>query len=326
MNVRLGVIMDPIATIKPYKDTTLALLLAAQQHGWALNYMEMGDLFLRDGKLHLCTQRLQVRDDNAAWFELGAREILPAEECAVILMRKDPPFDTEYLYATLLLDHAVAAGTLVVNHPQALRDANEKLYAAWFPECCPPTLVTRDRSQIKQFITEQGDAILKPLDAMGGRGIFRLRPDDANLNAILEAQTVDGTRTVMVQRYLPEIVAGDKRILLIDGEPVPYALARLPAPGETRANLAAGGRGVGVELSARDRWICAQVGPRLRQRGLFFVGLDVIGDYLTEINVTSPTGVRELDAWYNLNIGGQVIEALQRRLEASLVITATSFA
>ncbi|HNK33765.1 MAG TPA: glutathione synthase, partial [Plasticicumulans sp.] len=236
---------------------------------------------------------------------------LPLAELDVLLMRKDPPFDLEYIYTTYLLERAEAEGVRVVNRPQSLRDANEKLFTAWFPQCCPPTLATRDMARLRGFVAEHGDAILKPLDGMGGAGIFRVRAGDANLNVIVETLTERGRRTALAQRFIPEISAGDKRILMIDGEPVPYALARIPAEGETRGNLAAGGRGVGQPLSERDRWICAQVGPELRRRGLVFVGLDVIGDWLTEINVTSPTCARELDAQFGLDIGADLMRALE---------------
>ncbi len=302
MSLRIGVVMDPIATIKPYKDTTLAMLLAAQRRGWQLTYFEMADLFIRDGVAHGTGRALIVRDNREDWFELAAPEVIPVHALDVVLMRKDPPFDLEYVYATQLLELAELRGTLVVNRCQALRDANEKLFALRFPQCCPPTLVTRRIDGIRDFLTEHQDIVVKPLDGMGGMSVFRLRTDDPNIGAILETVTELGHRQIMAQRFVPEILEGDKRILLVDGEPVPYALARIPAKGETRANLAVGGRGVGVPLSERDRWICAEVAPTLKAMGLLFVGLDVIGDYLTEINVTSPTCARELDAQYGLDI------------------------
>jgi glutathione synthase len=316
VTVRLGIVMDPIGSIKTAKDSSFAMLLAAQARGWPLFYLELADLFLRDGEVSGYGRALRVRDDPRAWFELGERETRPLAELDVILMRKDPPVDLEYLYATHLLDLAERAGTLVVNRPRALRDANEKLFAAWFPACCPPTLVTRSINRMRGFLEEHGDIILKPLDAMGGASVFRVRVDDPNRQVILEVMTAHGTRQTMAQRYIPEISEGDKRILMVDGEPVAYALARIPAPGESRGNLAAGGRGEGVALSDRDRWICAQVGPELRRRGLLFVGLDVIGDWLTEVNVTSPTCIRELDKLYGLDIAGDLMDALERRLAA----------
>lgn len=314
MTISLGVVMDPIETIKVHKDSTLAMLLAAQARGWELYYLEMGDLSLRGNVACGRMRRLRVFDDPKHWFEFGEREEGPLSRLDVILMRKDPPFDMEYVYSTYLLEQAEHAGCLVVNRPGSLRDANEKLFTVWFPQCTPPTLVTRDDSQIRSFIREHGEVILKPLGGMGGASIFKVTTDDPNTSVIIETLTDRGTRYIMAQRFLPEIAQGDKRILLIDGEPVPYALARIPAAGELRGNLAAGGTGVGVPLSDRDRWICEQVGPTLRNRGLLFVGLDVIGDYLTEINVTSPTCIRELDAEYGLDIGGQFMAAIEHRL------------
>lgn len=311
MNKRLGVVMDPIATITIKKDTTFAILLAAQARGWSIRYFEQSDLYLRDGRAFGRARTLTVRDDKQDWYSLGEPQDGPLAGLDVLLMRKDPPFDLEYIYTTYLLERAEAEGVRVVNRPQSLRDANEKLFTAWFPQCCPPTLATRDMARLRGFVAEHGDAILKPLDGMGGAGIFRVRAGDANLNVIVETLTERGRRTALAQRFIPEIGAGDKRILMIDGEPVPYALARIPAEGETRGNLAAGGRGVGQPLSERDRWICAQVGPELRRRGLVFVGLDVIGDWLTEINVTSPTCARELDAQFGLDIGADLMRALE---------------
>ncbi len=314
MKIRLGIVMDPIASIKLAKDSSFAMLLAAQTRGWELHYMEMHDLYLRDGIAFARSRPLQVADDPGHWFDLGEPREAPLHELDAVLMRKDPPFDMEYLYVTHLLELAAGRGTLVVNRPDSLRDANEKLFTAHFPQCCPPTLVAREAARLKGFLGEQGDVILKPLDAMGGASIFRLRPGDHNLNVVLETLTDHGRRFIMAQRYIPEISAGDKRILLIDGEPVPYALARIPAAGETRGNLAAGGRGEGVALSERDRWICAQVAPTLRERGLLFVGLDVIGDFLTEVNVTSPTCIRELDRLYGLDIAGELMECIAGKL------------
>ncbi len=309
---KLGVVMDPIGSIKPYKDTTLALLLEAQRRGCTLHYFELGDLFVRDGTACGRSRRLSVRDDRHDWFSLGEESELALGGLDVILMRKDPPFTTEYVYATHILERAETAGALVVNKPQSLRDANEKLFTQWFPQCCPPTLISRDLGRLRGFAREQQEVVLKPLDGMGGMSVFRLRENDPNLSVVLETLTDNGRRYAMAQRYLPEIAAGDKRILLIAGEPVAYVLARIPQPGETRGNLAAGGRGEGRALSARDRWICAQVGPELKARGLLFVGLDVIGDYLTEINVTSPTCMRELDQQYGINIAAMFFDALEK--------------
>ncbi len=315
----LAVVMDPIATIRPYKDSTLAMLLAAQRRGWRLIYLEMGDLFLRDGEARGLGRPLKVFDDNDHWFELGEAEERPLGEFDAILMRKDPPFDMEYIYATTILERAAEAGALVVNRPDSLRDCNEKLFTAWFPECCAPTLVSRRAEQVRAFQAEHGALILKPLEGMGGASIFKLEPGDPNTSVVIETLSEHGTRYLMAQRFIPEIDAGDKRILLVDGEPIPYALARIPAEGELRGNLAAGGRGVGVELSARDREICERLGPELKARGLMFVGIDVIGDYLTEINVTSPTCIRELDAQYGLDIAGDLIAAIEAKLEAATV-------
>jgi glutathione synthase len=316
MPIELAVVMDPISGIHIDKDTTFALMLAAQARGYALSYLELNDLSLRDGLAYGRTQRLQVRDNAQDWFTLEAPETRPLAGFDVILMRKDPPFNMEYIYATYLLEQAERAGALVVNRPQSLRDANEKLFTAWFPQCCPPTLVSREDDVLRAFVEEHHEVVLKPLDGMGGVSIFRVRFGDANLSVILEAMTDYGRKFVMAQRYLHDIAHGDKRILMIDGEPVEHALARIPAAGETRGNLAAGGRGEGRPLSERDRWIAAQVGPALRERGLLFVGLDVIGDYLTEINVTSPTCVRELEAIYGIDIKGRVLDAVERRLSA----------
>lgn len=316
MPVRLGVVMDPIAAIQYKKDSTLAMLLAAQARGWTLHYMELADLYVRDGRARTGTRPLEVRADPHDWYALGEARDLELGELDIVLMRKDPPFDLQYLYATYLLELAEAQGARVVNRPRSIRDANEKLFAAWFPQCMPPTLVTSAAGRLRDFLSEHQDIILKPLDSMGGASVFRVHGEDPNISVIIETLTDHGRRHVMAQRYIPEIRDGDKRILLIDGEPVPYALARLPAAGETRANLAAGGTGVGVELSARDRWICAQVAPVLRERGLRFVGLDVIGDWLTEINVTSPTGIRELDGFFGLDIGGTLMDRIAADLDA----------
>ena len=275
--------------------------------------MEQDDLFLRDGQAYGRHRALKLFDNASHWFEWGEENTEPLSALDVILMRKDPPFDMEYVYTTYLLERAEGAGVQVVNKPRSLRDANEKLFTAWFPQCTPPTLVTRSTERIRGFLAEHGDIIIKPLGGMGGESVFRLRRGDPNTNVALETLTADETRFAMAQRFIPEIVQGDKRILLVDGEPVPYALARIPAEGETRGNLAAGGTGVGVPLSERDRWICAQVGPVLREKGLLFVGLDVIGDYLTEINVTSPTCIRELDRLYGLHISAGIMDAIAAR-------------
>ncbi len=308
--MKLGVIMDPVAGIKVEKDTTLALLLAAQRRGWELYYMEMNDVYLSGNHPRANARILTVADDAADWYRLQRRTELALPELDVILMRKDPPFNMDYIYMTYILDHAAAAGTLVVNAPGALRDVNEKAFITRFPQCIAPTLISRDPAQLHAFIDRHDEAVLKPLDGMGGASVFLVRRADANRNVIVETLTRNSQRFIMAQQYLAAIEQGDKRILLIDGEPYDHALARIPGRGEIRGNLAAGGAGKGVDLSARDRWICAQVGPDLRARGLVFVGLDVIGDYLTEINVTSPTCMRELERIYDDDIAGKVMDCI----------------
>jgi len=314
MTIKLGIVMDPMATINPKKDSSLAMLLEAQHRGWQLCYMEQQDLFVRDGSAYGRWQGLEVQDSAQDWFRLKGEETGPLAELDVILMRKDPPFDIHYIYTTYILELAERAGTLVVNRPQSLRDANEKLATAWFPQCTAPSLVTSMAHRIREFLDEFGDIIVKPLAAMGGASVFRLRRQDPNINVVLEIMTQHGRQMVMVQRYLDDIRDGDKRILLVDGEPIPYSLARLAPPGETRANLAVGGRAEGRPLGERERWICAEVGPTLRDKGLLFVGLDVIGDYLTEINVTSPTCIRELDKQFNINISARLLDSIEARL------------
>ncbi|EKT4505724.1 glutathione synthase [Pseudomonas aeruginosa] len=316
MSVRLGIVMDPIASISYKKDSSLAMLLAAQARGWSLFYMEQQDLYQGEGKPRARMRPLTVFADPARWFELGEEQDSPLAELDVILMRKDPPFDMEFVYSTYLLEQAENDGVLVVNRPQSLRDCNEKMFATLFPQCTTPTLVSRRPDILREFTAKHADVILKPLDGMGGTSIFRHRAGDPNLSVILETLTALGTQQIMAQAYLPAIKDGDKRILMIDGEPVDYCLARIPASGETRGNLAAGGRGEARPLTERDRWIAAQVGPTLREKGLLFVGLDVIGDYLTEINVTSPTCIREIDAAYNTDIGGKLMDAIDRKLKA----------
>lgn len=316
MAISLGVVMDPIADIKFYKDTTLALLLAAQERGWDLHYMEQKDLYLLQGEARATMRNLFVADNGDSWFELGLPEDKKLGELDVIIMRKDPPFDNEYIYSTYILEAAQQQGALVVNDPRSLRDCNEKIFATQFPQCCPPVLVSRDMLRLREFHKEYGDVIFKPLDGMGGSRIFRCRQDDPNVGVILETLTEFGAQTIMAQRYIPEISEGDKRILVVDGEPVPYCLARIPAQGETRGNLAAGGTGVAQPLTDQDYWIVQQVAPTLKAKGLLFVGLDVIGNYLTEINVTSPTCAREIDKAYNTGIGSRLIDAIERKLAA----------
>lgn len=307
--------MDPIERVNISKDTSFAMLLEAQKRGWELYYMELNDLYLRNGRAFARTRLLQVQRDARQWHTFSGEQNIALDDLAVILMRKDPPFDQEYIYATYLLECAENHGVYVVNKPQSLRDANEKLYTAWFPQCCAETLVSREPGRIRDFLAEHREIIVKPLDGMGGASIFHLRLDDPNISVILEIMTQHNTRFIMAQQYLPEIRDGDKRILLIDGEPVPYALARIPAKGETRGNLAAGGSAQGRMLTERDRWIAAQVGPTLKEKGLVFVGLDVIGDYLTEINVTSPTCVQELDRQFDLNISAILMDHIENHLQ-----------
>ena len=316
MSIEVGIVMDPIGAIIVKKDTTLAMMLAAQRRGWALRYMELGDLFVRDGTAHARMRPIEVRDDPHDWYTLGETDTRPLASLDVILMRKDPPFDMEFVYSTYILERAEAAGALVVNRPQSLRDANEKMFTAWFPQCCPPTLVTREHARMDAFLHEHRDIIVKPLDGMGGVSIFRVRTGDPNVNVVFETLTRQQTRYAMCQRYIPEIREGDKRVLLIEGEPFDYALARVPAGGDARGNLAAGARGVGIEITPRMREIAAEVGPVLRERGLVFVGLDVIGDHLTEINVTSPTCVREIDAAFGVDVAGRLMDAIETRLAA----------
>ena len=311
----LGVVMDPIDTIKPKKDSTLAMLLAAQRQGWDIVYFRQQDLEVRDGAPRGHGARLLVRDDSERWFEIGVPWSGGLETLDSLLMRKDPPFDMEYIYTTYILERAESEGALVVNRPQGLRDMNEKVYTAWFPQCCAPTLITRDMADMHSFLREHLKIVCKPLYGMGGRSIFVVDRGDKNANVVFETMTEYGSRYAIVQRYLPDIVStGDSRILVIDGEPAPYALARIPTESDHRGNLAAGARGVGRELTDRDRWLVAEMGPALRQRGMLFVGLDVIGGYVTEINVTSPTGVRELDKQFKTEIAGLLMDAIERRL------------
>jgi glutathione synthase len=303
--------MDPIAAVAPQTDSTVAMLLEAQRRGWSVDYVELGGLRLRNGRAEATTRPLEVRDRPTDWFTLGEAHDTPLSELDLILMRKDPPVDIEYNTATWILEAAERAGVLVSNRPQALRDANEKISATWFPHLTPPSLVSRDRTTIRAFIESEARVVLKPLDAMGGRSVFVVSAHDPNANVILDELTRRGTRSVIAQRYLPAITdTGDKRILLVNGEPVPGALARIPAPGDFRANMAAGGRAQAADLSARDREICAQVGPVLREHGLHFVGIDVIDGWLTEINVTSPTGIRQVDRFFGLNVAGMLFDAL----------------
>jgi glutathione synthase len=314
--IKLGIVMDPISSINIKKDTSFAMLLEAQSRGYELHYMEMNSLYLRGGEGRATTKKLSVKQDYDGWYEFGTEQDIALQELDVILMRKDPPFDTEFIYATYILERAEEKGTLIVNKPQSLRDCNEKLFTAWFPELTPDTLVTRNAAQLKAFHKEHTDVILKPLDGMGGASIFRLKPEDANVSVVIETLTEHGSRFCMAQNYLPAIMDGDKRVLVVDGEPVPYCLARIPAQGETRGNLAAGGRGEARPLSESDWAIARTVAPVLKQKGLIFVGLDIIGDRLTEINVTSPTCAREIEAAFPISITGMLMDAIEKRLSA----------
>lgn len=315
MTVRLGIVMDPIERIHYKKDTSLAMLWAAQQRGWQIEYMELPDLYLAGGQARARTRDLTVHMNPEDWYSFGSAQDRALGDLDVILMRQDPPVNREFLMATYILDAAAQQGALVVNPPAALRDCNEKLFATQFEDLTPPLIVTRSAQRLRDFYAEHKDVIMKPVDGMGGHSIFRVRENDANLGVIIETLTQYGAHQAMAQKFIPEISQGDKRILLIEGEPIPYALARIPSQGENRGNLAAGGRGEGRELTDRDREICARVAPVLKEKGLIFVGIDVIGDYLTEINVTSPTCVRELDAAFGIDIAGQLMDAIGRRLK-----------
>ena len=315
--IKLGIVMDPITDINIKKDSSFAMLLAAQSRGYQLFYMEMQDLAMVNGKAMATMRSLSVQQDESNWFELGEVIDTPLADLDVILMRKDPPFDTEFIYATYMLERAEEEGVLIVNKPQSLRDANEKLFTAWFSEFTPETIVTRDEKRIRHFHQEKKDVIIKPLDGMGGSSIFRVKENDPNLGVIIETLTNHGQQYTMVQAFIPDITSGDKRILVVDGEPVPYSLARIPQKGETRGNLAAGGRGVAQPLSESDWKIARAIGPELKKRGLIFVGLDVIGDKLTEINVTSPTCIKEIQAAFDVDITGMLMDAIESRIKSA---------
>jgi len=312
--IKLGIVMDPIKDVNVKKDSSMAMLFEAQKRGYELYYMEMKDLYLEQGVCRATTHQLKVFDDTQHWYELSDEQEINVSDLDVVLMRKDPPFDTEFIYATYMLERAEIEGTLIVNKPQSLRDCNEKLFTAWFAELTAKTLVTRSSQRIRDFHKKEQDVIIKPLDGMGGASIFRMGPDDANVGVIIETLTAYGSQYAMVQEYMPEIKDGDKRILIVNGEPMPYCLARIPAQGETRGNLAAGGRGEARPLSASDKLIAEKIAPELKKRGLFFVGLDVIGDKVTEINVTSPTCIREIEAAYPINISGKLMDAIEANI------------
>lgn len=312
--MKLGVVMDPIESINIKKDSTFEMIWQAQQLGWQVEYFEMDDLSIDNGRALGSARTLTAYQDAEHWFDLDEARTIELGELDAILMRKDPPFDMEFVYSTYILELAEQQGALVVNSPAALRDCNEKAYCAWFPQVCPETLITRSAKQLRAFLDLHGDIILKPLDGMGGASIFRVEQGSANISVIIETLTNHGTTYAMAQRYLPEIKLGDKRILMVNGEPVDYSLARIPAQGETRGNLAAGGTGVAQELSDSDRAIAAVVGPELRKRNILFAGLDVIGDRLTEINVTSPTCIKEINAQFDTNIALDLLRAIETKL------------
>ena len=315
--LKIGIVMDPIESITPYKDSSLAMLLEAARRDAEIHYFQQRDLRLLGGRAVGESTILGVRDDDSDWFTLGATQEIDLGDLDVVLMRKDPPFDMEYVYTTYILDRAREAGALVVNHPQALRDMNEKAYTAWFPECTPLTLITRSVEEMRSFLAEQQHIVAKPLDGMGGKSIFAIKKGDKNANVIFETLTDDGRKFAMAQVFVPEIRDGDKRILLIDGEAVPFSLARIPSGDDHRGNLVMGATGVGQPLSDADKAICERVGPALRDAGVVFAGIDVIGDYLTEVNVTSPTGIRELDKQFDLNLAGLMFDAIEKRLRVS---------
>jgi len=318
--LKIAFVMDPLDSLSLQKDSTLAMIRAAQRRGWEVSYLTQGDMLLHEFKPYGMLRNLSLngpfaesldRADATDWYILGEPALTPLASLDVIMMRKDPPFDMEYIYSTYILERAEAEGVRVVNNPQAIRDCNEKFFATAYPQCCPPLVVSRSEDVLRDFHRQHGNVVFKPLDGMGGQSIFRVMQNDANLGVILETLTRGGTQQIMGQKFIPEIVDGDKRVLLINGEPVPYALARVPMVGEARGNLAAGGTGVGRPLSERDRWIASQVGDDLKRRGLVFVGIDIIGDYLTEINVTCPTCIRELDAQFSLDIGGMLMDQIE---------------
>ncbi len=326
-DIHIGFVLDPLDTLKTYKDSSVAMMLAAQKKSWTVHTMLQSDLYALDAQARAHTRIIdltsaasnQTDSTENSWFDIRSEQDIALESLDIIFMRKDPPFDIEYITSTYILELAERQGSLIVNSPASLRDNNEKMFISMFPQCCTPFLVSRDMQRLRSFVEQrqqqaQQDVILKPLDGMGGASIFRVNPDDPNLSVILESVSEHGSKTVMAQQFIPEITAGDKRILLIDGDAVPYALARIPAEGETRGNIAAGGEGVGVALNERDHWICEQIAPVLREKNILFAGIDVIGDYLTEINITSPTCIRELDRIYSLDIAGDLMNRVAEKI------------
>ncbi|MDC1536440.1 glutathione synthase [Candidatus Thioglobus sp.] len=310
----LAVLMDDISSIKPIKDSSFAMMLEAQKRGWDIYTFDSPDMFYGDGKVIINARKTLVKDSEHEWYKCESSEELQLTNIDVVFMRKDPPFDMDYIYATYLLEHAEDSGVLVVNKPSSLRDANEKLFALNFPDCIPETLVSSNIEKLSEFISKIKTAVVKPLDGMGGTDIFKLAKGDKNIEEVLLKITNQGSRYIMAQEFLPEIKDGDKRILLINGRPVDYALARIPAEGNFKGNLAAGAKGIGQPLSERDRYLCSQISPMLIEKELMFVGLDVIGDYITEINVTSPTCIRELDSQFNLNISSILLDEVEVKL------------
>ncbi len=311
--LKIAVVMDPIASIIPAKDSTLAMLLAAQAHGHSIIYFTINDLRIDSGVARGMGSPLKVLDDPALWHELGPASDMELADFDVLLMRKDPPFNMEYIYSTYVLDLAEQAGVMVVNSPASLRNINEKAFTAWFPQCSPDTLVTRSKAELRAFRDEHRKIVVKPLDGMGGTSVFVVGTEDNNANVIFETLTEDETRFTMAQSYIPEIDAGDKRIILVNGEAPRYALARIPHASDNRGNLAMGATAEIRELTDRDRWICEQVGPELRRRGVIFAGLDVIGDYLTEVNVTSPTGIREIAKATDLDLADELFNCIETK-------------
>ena len=309
--MKIGVVMDPIESINFKKDSTLAMMLEAQSRKHQLFYMTPDSLYINEKGAFAIAKTLQVKNDPTGWFDFKEEKQIKLSELDVILMRQDPPFNSNYIYNTYVLESAEKEGVLVVNKPSSLRDCNEKVFATEFPECCTPFLVTSDPNLLKSFIEDHSDTVVKPLDGMGGSSIFRLRYSDPNLNVILETITESFTTKVMIQTYIPEISDGDKRILLINGNPMDAAVARVPAEGELRGNLAAGASAVARSLTEKDLWICEQVGPKLKELGLVLVGLDIIGDYLTEINVTSPTCFREYESLCDIDVAYRFIEEVE---------------
>jgi glutathione synthase len=313
--MKLAFVLDPLDSIKTYKDSSYAMMQEAASRGHALSSLQQEDVVLRDGKVFGYARDLALTSDPKEWYRVGKRAPVGLDTFDAVLMRKDPPFDMEYIYSTYLLELAERQGAWVINNPRAVRDHNEKLAIAGFSKFTVPTLVTREEALIRDFLAEFGDIVVKPLDGMGGTSVFRLHRQDHNIGVVIETVTHYGRRTVMAQKFIPEIVKGDKRVLIIDGEPVPYSLARIPKQGETRGNLAAGGTGVAQPLSERDLEIARALGPDLKAAGLMLVGLDVIGDYLTEVNVTSPTCLREIADQTGFNVAAMMIDAIEKAVD-----------